>query len=153
MAVWILGDRDDHNRTTPCLDLQRLGESRDGAIDLVVWNQLADLGVRNQQEVVVRAQATRSPTEDLNRGVVVVKDPKRMEAPVLDDESGCFGIVVCPDELADILCYGKEQGAAGVAGLLTVPGFVSVGALPTELLMDILRALEQNRARGLVESK
>lgn len=45
-TVGILADGDDHDRATPCLDLQRLGEGGDGAIDLIVWYRLAGLGVR-----------------------------------------------------------------------------------------------------------
>lgn len=73
-----------------------------------------------------------------------------MEALVLDDESGCLGVVVHPDELAHIVCHGKQYGVAGIARLLAVPGLVSVGPLPAELLMDVLRVLKQNHARKVI---
>lgn len=149
-AVFILAGSDDHNRATPCLDLQWLGEGGDGAVDLIVGYQVAGLGVRNQQEVMIRGQASRSPNKDLNRGLAVGKDAKCVEALVLDDENRCLRVVVDPDELANVVCDGKEHGVAGEARLLVLPGFVPEGPLPTELLMDILRALEQNHAREVV---
>ena len=73
-----------------------------------------------------------------------------MEALVLDDENGCLRVVMHPNELANLACGRKENGAPVVAYLSVILGLPHRGGAPlTELLMDILRALEQDHAPEL----